>query len=495
MNGATPPDGFYDDEPEADPPEVKLRTLDDLLEPAIVRAERRADGTEKPIPLPWPMVAEQFGGGLWPGVHFLVAGTGIGKTVFALQEALHAARAAFPVLYVGLELEPMQIALRLLGEQAGVSWSALYTGKAGPALIARAKEAAPHLQGLRLHVEFGRPQGWPAFELAKLVDAMRAKYPESDGPGSRPFLVVLDFLQIIGDEPDSTGRPLDLRERIGRAAYLARDVASRLNAIVLIVSSTARDKYTLLADVCSAAGLVYEEDASGRPVNRRVLKPDTLVGLGKESGEIEFSADSVSVLARVPDTLTKDGGCDVLFVTAKGRATGPSWAPLHFTGHRYREADDGGAQTLKAMRDAEEKRDAKREAKKQAKEDTKVAKIVADAAAVARYVLANPRCPLSHARVNAVGNNPRRWTPAVAKLGAALVVTSTGKSKALTVDRSALPADLAALVTLDGDLGRGHSPPIPPHRPRPRWTAWGLPWTLDSLDSPRCPTCPRSSPG
>lgn len=405
---------------------VELKTLDELLEPALDRAERRSVGKEKPIPLPWPSVAEHFGGGLWPGVHFLVAGTGVGKTVLALQVTLHAARHDFPALYVGLELEGMQVVLRVVGEQAGVPWSALYLGKAGPAQIARAREALPSLRGLPLHVEFGRPQGWPVSELGRLADAMRAKYPATDGPGSRPFLVVLDFLQIVGAEEE--GRTPELRERIGRAAYFAREVASRLDAVVFVICSTARDKYALLADACKAAGLEWDEDDAGRPTNRGVANPDAVVGLGKESGEIESSGDSVSVLARVPGT-KKGAAQDMLLVTAKGRATGARWSPLHFTGWSYREAADGGSFTLEAMRAAESARETKREEKKAALEQAKADKLDADARLVVAYVLAHPDCTVTQARANAVADNARRWTPAVARIGEAFVQTAKGEGK------------------------------------------------------------------
>jgi hypothetical protein len=456
-NGAShvdePPPGFFEDEaPDTEPHEAEatgypsatsrdLPTLDDLMGPALERAERRASGQEKPIPLAWPMLAEHFGGGVWPGVHFVISLTGLGKTTWALQQSLYSARLNVPVMYIGLELEPLQITLRLLAEEAGLAWSALYTGKAGPACFARAREAIPRLCGLPLHLEFARPQGWPVSELVGAAEALRSKYPEpSEAPGSRPMLIVLDYLQIVGAETDASGRPLDLRERIGRASYVCRDVASRLNAGVLVVSSTARDKYGLLSEACGAAGLVCDESEAGRPINRRVLRPDALVGLGKESGEIEFSADSVSVMARVPGT-ERERGCDVLFVTAKGRATGATWSPLHFTGHRYVEADDGGSFTLEAMKASETARGTKREQKRQAKEQAKVDRAIADAGAVAKYVREHPRCSVRAAR-SAVGDNFRRWTPAVEKLGRALL-TSDG----LSLDEAHLPAEVRACLT------------------------------------------------
>lgn len=462
--------GAGDDTDREPPPPPQLTMLGDLLDDALERADRRASGAEKPIPLPWASIAGHFGGGLWPGVHFLVAGTGVGKTALALQVALHAAKANVPTLYVGLELEPMQVSLRVIAEEAGLSWSALYTGKAGPTHMQRARAAVPAIRGLPFHVQFGQPQGWPVSELMRLAEATRARYPEPCGAGSRPFLVVLDFLQIIGADLDANGRSLDLRERIGRAAYVGRDLASRLNAVVLIVSSTARDKYALLTDACSAAGLQCDEDEAGHPIKRVVLNPDALVGLGKESGEIEFSADSVSVLARVQGTRNADGGHDVLLVTAKGRATGATWSPLHFTGHRFREPDDRGALTWEAMKSATERRARNREAKANAKQDAKVTKILADAAAIASYVRTHPRCSAREARVNAVGDNSKRWTLATAKLGAAL------SRPPLTIEHDRLPVDVLTLMMGD-PVERGHSPPAPPPTSTP--TVDGLRPTVD----------------
>ena len=68
-------------------------------------------------------------------------------------------------------------------------------------------------------MQFAKPRGWQYAELRALFAALRAKYPETIGEdgkpirGSRPFLVVLDFLQLVG------GEERELRERIANAAY------------------------------------------------------------------------------------------------------------------------------------------------------------------------------------------------------------------------------------------------------------------------------------
>lgn len=394
-------DGSLPRDPEADavpmPKEgttgaAPLRRLDGILDEALRRSEERRAGHEKPIPLPWSDMLEQFGGGLWPGVHVLVGGTGTGKTAWALQVALHAAKGGFPVGYVGLELEDMQIALRLLAEEARVPWSDLYLGKASESDAEKALKAKGALEALPFYVEMGRPNGWPISELAVIIEKMRAAHPEKSGAGSLPMLLVVDFLQIVGDEErDGKHMGLDLRERIGRAAYASRDAARRHNVAVVLVSSTARGNYNVLAsggdnkddarlsvetemeggttkgewttyDPNKGGGVRRTED--GRPVvRRRVGNPDVLVGLGKESGEIEYSADSVTVAVRAPVNV-EEKESSFLFVTAKGRATGPSWTELRFNGYRFAEAKDRGLALFNRMVAAKEEERTKTKASK-----------------------------------------------------------------------------------------------------------------------------------
>lgn len=365
-----------------------LRRIGDTLEEALRRAEARMNGAERPLPLPWPQVAEQFGGGLWPGLHVFVGGTGSGKTQWCIQAGVHAARAGFPVAYVGLELEELQIALRMLSEaewkddgheQWPLRWSRLYTGKAKSRELERAHQATHELGKLPIYIEEGKPGGWPVSELGKLAERMREAHPQKQR-GELPMLIVLDFLQIVGDEPNEK---TDLRERIGRAAYFARDVARRLDVAVLLVSSAARDRYGLLAGDADGAGLwrlEKTEEKNGKTtkkVFRGIARPDTLVGLGKESGEIEYSADSVTVAIKVgkqraakgeveaPTDFTEEADAPkleqgkkreerpktiVCIATAKGRATGAGWCDLLFDGTRFFASNDDGTEAAERMK-------------------------------------------------------------------------------------------------------------------------------------------------
>jgi replicative DNA helicase len=327
------------------PAPFALKPLDlERMTAALDRSDRRAKNIEKPLPVPWPDLAEQLGGGLWPGMHALVAGSGVGKTTLALQIALEAARDGFPVGYVGLELDELQIALRVIGAHGNLPWSTFYTGKAGDGFMRRAREAATGLceKPLPFYVEYGNPAGWPPSQLVAMAQAMREKHPHPSGPGSLPMLLVLDFLQIIGDETEPSGRPAraDLRERIGRAAYQARAVARDLDAAVLVISSTARDKYGMMSNI-EEAGLSVELDSGGRVARRLLRNRDALIGTGKESGEIEYAADTVTVAIRwpgeVPETDAGEGSTAIMLASPKVRHGGESWCELRFNGYRFNE--------------------------------------------------------------------------------------------------------------------------------------------------------------
>lgn len=311
--------------------------LADLLRPALELARARREGRVKPLPLPWRGYASALAGGLWPGMHVLVAGTGAGKTAFALQVALGAAKAQHPVCYVGLELDEPQIALRLLAEHAQMSWSKLYLGQSQK--LEQAEALASELEQLPFYVETGPPGGWPAAHLSSVAEGLRAAHPAAG-----TLLLVVDFLQLVGDEAGQSKR--ELRERIGRAAYQAREVARRYDATVLLVSSAARDNYKTLSSECKEARLGTVKTELG--IRRTIFNPDVLVGLGKESGEIEYAADSVTVLVRWPQALDNGERCVVVAVP-KLRYGPPSWVAFAFDGHRFHE--NAGVQSLEDLPD------------------------------------------------------------------------------------------------------------------------------------------------
>lgn len=328
---------------------VELR-VGNFLAPALARMRARATDQERPIALPWSTMNDALAGGLWPGLHVLVGNTGTGKSQWALQAALQAARNDVPVLYIGLELGKVDLVARLVGLLTHRKWSRLFLGRDshGKPSVAELDEVeARHGEDLAIlgkmpfHLDVCPPMGWSYDELYRKARAMRDAYPEQlddqgrAKSGSRPFLVVLDFLQLVASP---VGAHEDLRERIGRAAYAGRAVARDLDAAVLLVSSTSRDNYGSLD---GGAGKDKDKVEPGKTPAYR------LVGLGKESGEVEYAADSVMVFFRDSDRPPIESPPDrwtpLQIAVAKARAQGDTlaatkgWIPLLFNGGRFRE--------------------------------------------------------------------------------------------------------------------------------------------------------------
>lgn len=301
---------------------------------------------ERLLPLPWRSVTDALGGGLWSGLHVVVGSTGAGKSQLTLQLALHAAQQGIPVLYCGLELGRVDLVARLLGLLDQRKWSALWLGQAraneNPVQELDRLQAVygPTLAALPFHMAFAKPYGWSYTLLHPYAEALRQRYRDrlvdTDGKPSVPFLVVLDFLQLVSgpDVPPAQ----DLRERIQKAAYAGRAIARDMDAAVVFVSGTARENYREL-DGRPAKG---EKEGSGQKLGEG--NPSRFVGLGKESGEIEFAADSVLALCREPwKDKEPDDGTHVWLAIAKARARGESaaaqkgWVELRFNGGWFTE--------------------------------------------------------------------------------------------------------------------------------------------------------------
>lgn len=64
--------------PELTPPRPATTSFAEASKRAMDLIARRVSGAEAPIPLPFQDLTDQFGGGLWPGLHFVTSTTGTG---------------------------------------------------------------------------------------------------------------------------------------------------------------------------------------------------------------------------------------------------------------------------------------------------------------------------------------------------------------------------------------------------------------------------------
>jgi replicative DNA helicase len=308
-----PPEGF--EEP---------RALGSVLDDALERMERRARGDERPVPLPWSNVAAALGGGLWGGTLVtLVGDTGTGKTQWALQAAVHAAESGVPVCYVAPDSGVDQMVARIVSLKARRKWSDLYVGRSGREVLeeVRASHGAA-MRELPFHV-VGGAGGRSAPRTRDIADWMRRTYPETR-PGQRPFLLVLDFVQLLGGAREKE----DVGEMVGRAAYDARQIAREKDAAVLLVSTTSRETRPGGDETIGIHRDRRQPSSLGRG------NPARLVLGGKATGDVERESDTVLVLAQEPWKSKRPSGkwTRVWCAVAKNRSGARAWCALRFNG-------------------------------------------------------------------------------------------------------------------------------------------------------------------
>lgn len=314
-----------------------LPKLGDSLRSTITLIEQRMNKQCTPIPLPWPEVGNALSGGrggVWPGLHMLVANTGTFKTQFLLSCMLHAATRDEPIpcAYCGLEMSRPEVDMRVMGLAANVMWSKLFHGTCAREDMTRCAEAAGRLFEAPIHIDIGEAHGWQYDRVEAVAKFMRETY-NGKKYDDKPMLLGIDYLQLVSGRERQ-----DAREVMKLATAHARQVATRYNMAVVMVSSTARSNYnTTNTENKDSGGRKTEPFGEGDPAR--------FIALGKESGDIEYNVDSLMVLGRANETREHDGQwiTPMALGLAKMRAGKPLWVRLWSNGSRI--ADEQQAKT------------------------------------------------------------------------------------------------------------------------------------------------------
>lgn len=278
-------------------------------------AKRRSGEQQHAVPVPWNMVSEHLGGGLGAGLHILVGSSGSMKTQYSLQVALTAAIQGHPVYFVALEMrEEITDRLMIMAANARLYWNDL-SRRTDEAALAET-EGSQAIEALPFWLDIGAPYVWSYDRFAPLLDQW---LPMTQRHTSPP-LFVLDYAQLIGNPVDR--RRDDSRTRIANGVYALQNAATSRGVAVLAVSSTARNNYFRKGDP-----LPWEQPA------------ENYIGMGKEAGEVEFSAKSVTYLVRKPweNGIRPVGGSVFHAGIAKSRDGTPGWVELRENWGRFSE--------------------------------------------------------------------------------------------------------------------------------------------------------------
>lgn len=223
----------------------------------------------KPLSTGFDSLDKALGGGLAPGLTFLGAIPGLGKSTFAFHMASNVAASGTPVLIFSLEVPESFIEAKLIscrtfldgGRSGAVSSSKLLMGSEG-ALTDEEWEAVDKArESLKeplknIHIEDG--SGSDAVTAKYIADTVTA-FVNKD-PEMRP-LVIVDYLQFLAGDDGSAAERKTLDATIKKLAELA---ASK-KVYLFVISSLNRSSY------------------------RQKLDYDAF----KETGSIEYSADTL----------------------------------------------------------------------------------------------------------------------------------------------------------------------------------------------------------
>jgi hypothetical protein len=232
-----------------------------------------------------------------------------------------------PVCYVSPDAGAGQIVARLVALKAGRRWSDLFVGKAGPEDVESLRKThADVLKGLPFHVVEADSDRSAQPHIREVAEWMRRRYPEKT-PGTRPFLLILDFVPLLrgaGRDKD------DVLDMMAKAAHEARQAARDLDAVALFVSTTSRETRT---DGDESIGI--HRDRRMPPTLGRG-NPARLILSGRE-GDVQRESDTVLVLAqeRSKDPREEGRGTRVWCAVAKNPSGGRAWCALRFDGCRF----------------------------------------------------------------------------------------------------------------------------------------------------------------
>ncbi|MEP7218385.1 MAG: DnaB-like helicase C-terminal domain-containing protein [Bacteroidota bacterium] len=253
----------------------------EVLRLAIAHAEQRRAKfreTGKPVmglPTGISTIDERLNG-LEPGLHLLGAGPSTGKTTLATQISLHVARNDSPVIYVTFENSAENLIIRLACQLAGLDFQAVRRGTVDPAPLGIIAREYGEVFGRITMIDGSGRLTVPDIRTTAL-QAMAQHRAES-------ALVVIDYLQLMAKASAELREMATGRERVEALAADLREMGMSINAPILALSSLNR-----------AEGNYGDGSGKAPPVSAI-----------KESGDLEFAADTIIMLSTNPTRIIRE---------------------------------------------------------------------------------------------------------------------------------------------------------------------------------------------
>lgn len=206
--------------------------------------------------------------GLRPGdLVILAARPGVGKTSFALNLAVNAAKAGCPTTFFSLEMSASQLVQRILCAEAGISLEKVRGGFLGEADWQALANAIVALSNVELYID-----DTPSLSILEA----RAK-ARRELRGKENGLIIVDYLQLM--QPPQTRRDGNRAVEVGEISRGLKVLAKEMGMPVIALSQLSR--------------AIEQRGKSKRPMLSDL----------RESGSIEQDADIVMFIDRSMDEM------------------------------------------------------------------------------------------------------------------------------------------------------------------------------------------------
>ena len=196
----------------------------------------------------------------------LAARPGVGKSAFALNVAVNAAKAGTTVAFLSLEMSASQLVQRILCSEAHVNLSRLRAGNISEADWGAIADASNTLSKINLFID-----DTPSLSVFDL----RAK-ARRELRGAESGLIIVDYLQLM--QPTTTRRDGNRAVEVGEISRSLKVLAKEMDMPVIALSQLSRE------------------------IEKRGKKRPMLSDL-RESGSIEQDADIVMFIDRSMDEI------------------------------------------------------------------------------------------------------------------------------------------------------------------------------------------------
>lgn len=235
--------------------ETTFRPIDELLTDGWKRLEELYDRQEHltGVPTGWQDLDKVLAGLHRGDLVILAARPSVGKTAFALNLAVNAAKEGVAVGVFSLEMSADQLVMRILSSESRVDGQKLRTGRLSDTDWKPLMDAMGRLDGCDLHVD-----DTPALSIMELRAKARRMFR-----GKTEGLIIVDYLQLMQPQARrSENRQVEIAE-ISRGLKI---LAKELQIPVLALSQLSRaveqrsDKRPMLSDLRESGAIEQDAD-------------------------------------------------------------------------------------------------------------------------------------------------------------------------------------------------------------------------------------------